>query len=71
MTLLLWICIFMYFYCKVYCILFLMSIFRRFDKLKSRDPQFKERFENLGKLPGKTEFNWDEVLEDTTVSFNT
>uniref|UniRef100_A0A224XP14 Heparan-sulfate 6-O-sulfotransferase n=1 Tax=Panstrongylus lignarius TaxID=156445 RepID=A0A224XP14_9HEMI len=46
-------------------------MYKRFKKLKSRDPQFEERFNNLGKLPGRTEFNWDQVIEDTTYSTNT
>lgn len=41
---------------------------RRFEKLKSKDPQFEERFAHLGELPGRgaAEFNWDEFVEDTT-----
>ncbi|KAF6204163.1 hypothetical protein GE061_002503 [Apolygus lucorum] len=46
-------------------------MYKRFNKLKSRDPQFSERFANLGRLPGRTEFNWDQAIEDTTITTNT
>ena len=35
---------------------------------------FEERFANLGRLPGRTEFNWDQALDeskDTTLAANT
>lgn len=43
-------------------------MYKRFEKLRSRDPQFSERFAHLGELPGRgaAEFNWDQVIEDTT-----
>ncbi|RZF43969.1 hypothetical protein LSTR_LSTR014745 [Laodelphax striatellus] len=43
---------------------------RRFEKLKARDPHFAERFSHLGELPGRgaSEFNWDQFVEDTTLS---
>lgn len=45
-------------------------LFQRFMKLKSRDSDFKERFEHLGELPAKpgvTTFDWDNLEDDTTV----
>lgn len=49
-------------------------MYKRFNKLKSRDPMFEERFANLGRLPGRTEFNWDQALDEskeTTLEANT
>lgn len=46
-------------------------LFQRFDRLKSRDSDFKERFEHLGDLPtkpGVTSFDWDNVIEPTKES---
>lgn len=43
--------------------------FERFEKLKSRDTDFEERFQHLGELTtikiGPTNFDWDK-LEDNT-----
>lgn len=42
--------------------------------MKSRDLMFEERFANLGRLPGRTEFNWDQALDEskeTTLEANT
>lgn len=44
-------------------------LFQRFENLKSKDSDFKQRFEHLGDLPNKpgvTSFDWDNVLEPTT-----
>lgn len=44
-------------------------LFQRFEKLRSRDSDFKARFQHLGELPtkpGVTGFDWDNLLEDTT-----
>lgn len=46
-------------------------LFQRFEKLKSRDSDFLERFEHLGEIPpkpGVTGFDWDNQLEATTVA---
>lgn len=46
-------------------------LFQRFEKLRSRDSDFKARFQHLGELPtkpGVTGFDWDNLLEDTTPS---
>ncbi|KAI5714011.1 hypothetical protein M8J76_009491 [Diaphorina citri] len=37
---------------------------RRFDKLKAKDPKFEERWAKLGTLNEKTEFNWDQELDE-------
>ncbi|XP_047109565.1 heparan-sulfate 6-O-sulfotransferase 2 [Schistocerca piceifrons] len=41
-------------------------MFQRFDRLKSKDPLFKERFAHLGELPGRQSdsFDWDQVIYD-------
>ncbi|KAJ8939939.1 hypothetical protein NQ318_007867 [Aromia moschata] len=47
-------------------------LFERFEKLKSRDSDFEERFKHLGELTmknGPTEFDWDK-LDDPTESSN-
>lgn len=44
-------------------------LFQRFEKLKSRDSDFKDRFDHLGDLPpkpGVTIFDWDNVVDPTT-----
>lgn len=41
----------------------------RFQKLKSRDINFENRYQHLGELQGKdgiTEFDWDKLAEDVT-----
>lgn len=43
-------------------------LLQRFEKLKSRDANFVERFNNLGNLASKngvTEFNWERNLDET------
>lgn len=44
-------------------------LFDRFQKLKRRDVNFDERFKHLGQLQrnGVTEFDWDKLVEDTTL----
>lgn len=42
-------------------------LFQRFQRLKTKDTNFDERFNNLGNLASKTgatEFNWDRNLDD-------
>nr|ANI86004.1 sulfotransferase [Locusta migratoria migratoria] len=41
-------------------------MFQRFERLKSKDPLFKERFAHLGELPGRQSdsFDWDQVIYD-------
>lgn len=42
-------------------------LFQRFERLKAKDANFEERFNNLGNLASKTgvtEFNWDRNLDD-------
>lgn len=43
-------------------------LFQRFEKLKARDSNFKERFKHLGELQrnGVTEFDWDRLDDDST-----
>lgn len=43
-------------------------LFQRFEKLKAKDVNFEERFNNLGLLDknGMTEFNWDRNLDEST-----
>lgn len=46
-------------------------LFERFEKLKSRDSDFGVRFEHLGELPpkpGVTNFDWDNLVDETTVA---
>jgi len=43
-------------------------LFERFQRLKTKDTNFEERFNNLGNLASKTgvtEFNWDRNLDDS------
>lgn len=43
-------------------------LFERFQRLKTKDANFEERFNNLGNLASKTgvtEFNWDRNLDDS------
>ncbi|XP_046668952.1 heparan-sulfate 6-O-sulfotransferase 1 [Homalodisca vitripennis] len=46
---------------------------KRFEKLRSRDAQFAERFAHLGELPGRgaVEFNWDQEVDETTQHHDT
>nr|XP_018909230.1 PREDICTED: heparan-sulfate 6-O-sulfotransferase 1-B [Bemisia tabaci] len=46
-------------------------MFSRFNKLQMRDPQFEERWNHLGELPNKTEFNWDDAIDDETTKTTT
>lgn len=42
-------------------------LFQRFERLKTKDVNFEERFNNLGSIAGKnsaTEFNWEKNLDD-------
>lgn len=43
-------------------------LFERFQRIKTKDANFEERFNNLGNLASKTgvtEFNWDRNLDDS------
>lgn len=43
-------------------------LFQRFERLKAKDANFEERFNNLGNLAhrsGVTEFNWDRNLDES------
>lgn len=45
-------------------------LFERFDKLKSRDSDFDERFKHLGELSNKngpTDIDWDKLEENTDI----
>lgn len=45
--------------------------FRRFDRLREKDANFKERWQHLGELSIQAEFNWDEEIEsDSAVDLN-
>ncbi|XP_044267683.1 heparan-sulfate 6-O-sulfotransferase 2 [Tribolium madens] len=46
-------------------------LFKRFDRLRARDSDFDKRYSHLGELTarsGVTEFDWDRLVEDVTVS---
>lgn len=46
-------------------------LFKRFAKLRARDADFDKRYSHLGELVGRsgvTEFDWDRLVEDATVS---
>jgi len=36
---------------------------RRFDKLRTKNPNFKERWAHLGQLPSQTAFDWEKEVE--------
>lgn len=45
-------------------------LFERFEKLKSRDSDFNERFKHLGelsKLNGPTDIDWDKLEDNTDI----
>jgi len=42
-------------------------LFERFEKLKSRDSKFEQRFQHLGEVSKSvTDFDWDKLEENTT-----
>lgn len=43
-------------------------LFQRFERLKAKDVNFSERFNNLGTLSksSATEFNWDRNLDESS-----
>lgn len=46
-------------------------LFERFEKLKSKDSDFEERFKHLGELynrNGPTDFDWDKLEDNTEIS---
>lgn len=46
-------------------------LFERFEKLKSKDLDFEERFRHLGELSlknGPTNFDWDKLEDNTEIS---
>ncbi|XP_025192387.1 heparan-sulfate 6-O-sulfotransferase 2 [Melanaphis sacchari] len=38
-------------------------LFRRFEKLRAKNPNFKERWAHLGQLPSQTAFDWEKEVE--------
>ena len=41
---------------------------RRFNVLRSKDANFKERWKHLGELQVQSAFNWDDEIEPDLVS---
>lgn len=35
----------------------------RFEKLRTKNPKFKERWSHLGQLPSQTAFDWEKEVE--------
>lgn len=48
-----------------YSIIIILFFFhnRRFEKLRAKNPNFKERWAHLGQLPSQTAFDWEKEVE--------
>lgn len=44
-------------------LIFCLSVFRRFEKLRTKNVNFKERWSHLGQLPSHTAFDWEKEVE--------
>lgn len=52
--------------CNQICtIIYFHSLFyiRRFEKLRTKNSNFKERWTHLGQLPSQTAFDWEKEVE--------
>jgi len=43
--------------------LIFFSYIRRFEKLRAKNTNFKERWAHLGQLPSQTAFDWEKEVE--------